>query len=56
MEWVVDNYNNRVIPQETLERSLGYFDVSMEDISDEIHLIQIEDNDNLDDLIGGMND
>lgn len=56
MEWVVDNYNNRVIPQETLERSLGYFDVSMDDISDEIHLIQIEDNDNLDDLIGGMND
>ena len=56
MEWVVDNYNNRVIPLETLERSLGYFDVSMEDISDEIHLVLTEDNDNLEDLIGGMND
>jgi hypothetical protein len=56
MEWVVDNYNNGVISQETLEKSLDYFDVSIDDISDEIHPVQREENDNLDDLIGGMDD
>lgn len=56
MEWVLDNYNRGVIPQETLQKSLGYFELSIEDISDEIHPRQVEDNDSLDDLIGGMND
>lgn len=56
MEWVVDNYNRGIIPKETLQKSLGYFDLSIDDISDEIRPKQMDDGESWDDLIGGMDD
>lgn len=44
MDWVVDNYNKGVITQEILQKSLGYFELSFEDISDDIHPSQEDDN------------
>lgn len=56
MDWVVDNYNSGIISEETLKKSLGYFELSIEDISDDIHPRLEENSESLDDLIGGMND
>lgn len=55
MEWVVYNYNHGVIPEETLKKSLDYFELTPEDISDE--LVQREEGeDDLDALLGGLVD
>lgn len=43
------------IPKETLERALAYFDVTIEDIEDDISVGE-EEEDDLDMLIGGMPD
>lgn len=56
MDWVVFNYNHKLIPTETLEKALHYFDVTMEDISDELHFTEKESEDDLQELIGGMDD
>lgn len=56
MDWVVYNYNHGVIPQETLEKSLQYFDITMDDISDALHFVEREGEEDLDILIGGIDD
>lgn len=56
MDWVITNYNKGVIPEETLKTALQYFDVTPEDISDELHPAQTVFEDDLDELIGGMDD
>lgn len=38
LQWVIHNYNHSIIPLETLEKALCYFDLSVQDISDEIKL------------------
>lgn len=53
MDWVVYNYNHGVIPDETLEKSLSYFELTPEDISDEL-VKRDEIEDDLDALIGGL--
>lgn len=55
LKWVVDNYNHKVIPKETLERALDFFDVTVEDIADEI-CVKEETEEDLDDLIGRLPD
>ena len=56
MDWVVDNYNHGVIPKKTLEKVLGYFDIRVEDISDDLLVSEVEQEEDLDDLIGGIDD
>lgn len=55
MNYVIYNYNHHAIPLETLERALGYYNLSIEDIHDKIvsHLPEEEE---LDALIGGLDD
>lgn len=56
MEWVVYNYNHGVIPEETLKKSLEYFELTPEDISDELIRREEDDDDDLDALLGGIID
>lgn len=53
MDWVLYNYNHGVIPEDTLRRSLSYFELTMDDIRDELTLKE-EEEDDLDALIGGI--
>lgn len=55
MEYVIYNYNHNAIPQGTLERVLEYFHLTMDDISDRL-IDFTEEQDDLDDLIGGLTD
>lgn len=56
IEWVIYNYNYGIIPQETLMKALGYFDISIEDIADKLHPIEEGGEDDLDALIGGIDE
>lgn len=55
IDYVIYNYNHNAIPQETLEKALDYYRLTIEDISDKI-IEHTEENDDLDDLIGGLDD
>ena len=55
MDWVVYNYNHGVIPEETLKKSLEYFELTPEDLSDEL-VRREEAEDDLDALLGGIDD
>ena len=55
IEYVIYNYNRNAIPRETLEKALSCYHLNMEDISDRL-LISQEEDDDLDDLIGGLED
>ena len=44
------------MPKETLEKVLAYYQLSIEDISDKLVSLVDDDDDNLDDLIGGLED
>ncbi len=54
IEWVIYNYNHNVIPQKTLEKALGYFDIRIEDISDKLRIAEEIEEDDLEALIGGI--
>lgn len=54
IDYVIYNYNHSAIPRETLERALDCYQLTIEDISDK--LVESTEEDNLDDLIGGLND
>lgn len=56
IDYVIYNYNNRAIPRETLEKALEYYHLTMEDISDRLVVAPEEDDDDLDDLIRGLED
>lgn len=55
LDWVIFNFNHGAIPQKTLEKALGYFYLTIEDIRDRIQMKEEEEFD-LDSLIGGMDD
>lgn len=55
IDYVIYNYNHDAIPIETLEKALEYYQLSMDDISDRL-IEKNEENDDLDDLIGGLED
>ena len=56
IEYAIYNYNNNAIPKETLERLLSYYQLYMEDISDKLisHTEPIDDD--LEVLIGEIDD
>lgn len=56
IEYAIYNYNNKVIPKETLEKVLGYYQLGMEDVGDKLIQHNEERDENLDDLIGGLKD
>ena len=55
IDYAIYNYNHNVIPKETLEKVLGYYHLSLEDINDRL-MIYTESEDHLDELIGGLED
>ena len=54
IDYAIYNYNHNAIPKETLERALAYYQLSIEDISDRLVKHQEGKEDNLNDLIGGL--
>ena len=56
IDYVIYNYNHNAIPKETLERVLACYQLSIEDISDKLIERSDDDDDELDDLIGGLDD
>ena len=55
IDYVIYNYNHNAIPRETLENVLECYQLTIEDISD--RLVEFpEEDDDLDDLIGGLED
>lgn len=56
MSWVIENYNQGLIPKETLEKALGYFDVDIEDVIDELYTAEIDEQLDLEELIGGIDE
>lgn len=55
IDYVIHNYNHHAIPLETLERVLEYYHLSLEDVGDKI-INHEQDDDDFDDLIGGLKD
>ena len=55
INYIIYNYNHNAIPQETLDKALGYYQLSLDDISDKINIHPKEDDD-LDELLGGLED
>lgn len=56
IEYVIYNYNHRAVPKETLEKVLSYYHLSIEDVSDKLVVFSEDDDGDLDDLIGGLED
>ena len=54
IDYVIYNYNHNAIPRETLERALAYCHLTVEDINDKLIDNNVEENDDLDELIGGL--
>lgn len=54
LEYAIYNYNNRVIPENTLKKVLEYYSLSMEDISEKLVTFEDETEDDLEKLIGGL--
>jgi Zn-dependent peptidase ImmA (M78 family) len=55
IDYAIYNYNHNAVPKETLERVLNYYHLTTEDISDKL-VEHTDDDDDLDDLIGGLDD
>lgn len=55
IEYAIYNYNHSAIPQETLEKALDCYGLSVDDISDKL-VCHVREEDNLEDLIGGLDD
>lgn len=56
IEYVIDNYNHNVIPQETLEKVLECYHLTIDDISDKLVGREEAEDDDLDALLGGIAD
>lgn len=54
IDYAIYNYNHSAVPKETLERVLAYYQLSIEDVSDRLVEPGGDDDDDLDDLIGGL--
>ena len=55
IDYVIYNYNHNAVPKETLERVLACYGLSIDDVSDKV-VSTSDDEDDLDDLIGGLDD
>lgn len=56
IDYVIYNYNHKAIPRETLEKALECYKLSLEDVSDRLESFPEEEEDDLDELIGGLED
>lgn len=56
IDYVIYNYNHQAIPVETLEKALEYYHLTIEDISDKVVASSSQEEEELDDLIGGLED
>jgi Zn-dependent peptidase ImmA (M78 family) len=56
IDYVIYNYNHNAVPKETLEKVLACYQLTIEDVSDKIVTHSDDDDDDLDDLIGGLDD
>jgi hypothetical protein len=56
IDYVIYNYNHNAVPKETLERVLACYKLSIDDVSDRIATHPDDEEDDLDDLIGGLDD
>lgn len=56
IDYVIYNYNHNAVPKETLEKVLSCYHLSIEDVSDKIITFSDDDDDDLDDLVGGLDD
>lgn len=55
IDYVIYNFNHNAIPKETLEKVLECYKLTIEDIGDRL-VINADEEDDLDDLIGGLED
>lgn len=55
IDYVIYNYNHNAVPKETVERVLDCYGLSIDDVSDKI-VTPYDDEDDLDELIGGLGD
>lgn len=55
IDYVIYNYNHNAVPIETVERVLDCYGFTIDDVSDKI-VTHFDDDDDLDDLIGGLDD
>lgn len=56
IDYVVYNYNHNAVPKETLEKVLACYHLTIEDVSDKLIVCSDDDTDDLDELIGGLDD
>lgn len=56
INYVIYNYNHNAIPLETLKKALECYHLDIEDVSDRLIVSKNEDDDDLDVLIGGLED
>ena len=56
IDYVIFNYNHNAVPKETLEKVLACYHLTIEDVSDKLTSPADDDNDNMDELIGGLDD
>jgi Zn-dependent peptidase ImmA (M78 family) len=56
IDYSIYNYNHNAIPKETLEKVLACYHLTIEDVSDKIVTPSDDDDDDLDNLIGGLDD
>lgn len=56
IDYVIYNYNHNAVPRETLEKVLSCYQLSIEDVDDKLVEHVDNDEDDLEDLIGGLDD
>lgn len=56
INYVIYNYNHNAVPKETLERVLACYGLSIDDVSDKLLVLSDDAEDDLDELIGGLDD
>ena len=53
---MIYNYNHNAVPRETLEKVLACYQLTIEDVGDKLVEHVDDDDDDLEDLIGGLDD
>lgn len=56
IDYVIYNYNHKAVPKETLEKVLACYQLTLEDVNDKLIPPSDNDDDDLDELIGGLGD
>ena len=54
IDYVIYNYNHNAVPKETLEKVLAYYQLTTEDVNDRLMVKTDDSNDDLSELIGGL--